>query len=85
MMHDIDLPLLYQYDGNCDRFEFVTEWNGNHSSNLIETNNTYYFDYTYDNEFGGTDLEEERGNIVQVDVYNSLKKLEKSYKIYYWE
>lgn len=82
---NIDLPLLYQYDGNCDRFEFVTEWNGNHSSNLIETNNTYYFDYTYDNEFGGTDLEEERGNIVQVDVYNSLKKLEKSYKIYYWE
>ncbi len=80
---NIDLSLLYQYDGNCDRFEFITEWYGNHSSNLIEMNNTYYFDYTYDNEFGGTDLEEERGNIVQVDVYASFKILKRYYKIRY--
>lgn len=82
---NIDFSSLYSSIFNYDRFDMVTEWFGMHSSNLIETDNLRYFDYTYDNEYGGNDLSEERGNIVQIDMYNQDKRLETTYKIYYWE
>ncbi len=82
---NIDLFLLYDEIGNFDRLERITEWCGKHPSFLIEKNNGVYFDYTYDNENGGLDLSDDRGKMTQMDVYNCDKRLEKIFKISYWE
>lgn len=82
---NIDLPLIYENIGNFERFEMVTEWFGRHPVHLIEKNNNRYFDYIYDNEFGGDDLSDDRGNLIQMDVYNQYNRLDKIHKIYYWE
>ena len=82
---NIDLFLLYEEIGNFDRLERMTEWCGKRPSFLIEKNNGVYFDYTYDNENGGLDLSDDRGKMTQMDVYNCDKRLEKIFKISYWE
>lgn len=80
---NINLPMLYENIRNNDRLEIVTEWFGKHPLYLIERDNGYYYDYSCDNENGGYDLSDSRGNIVQMDVYNCYKVLEKTFKIFY--
>ena len=72
---NIDLSLLYQNIGNFDRFEMVTEWFGEHSSYLIESDNNIGFDFSFDNKCV----------ILEMKEFNQFKKLKRIYKIYYWE
>ena len=55
------------------------------SSNLLETNIFNYFDYVYDKESDETDSTKDKGNIIQIIVYASNKKLRSTYKITYLE
>lgn len=82
---NIDLFLLYKEIGNFERLEQCTEWCGKHPSFLIEKDRGVYFDYTFNNENGGVDLSDDRGKLLQMDVYNCDKRLEKTFKISYWE
>ena len=82
---NIDLFLLYQEVKDFQRLERFTEWCGKRPSYLIEKDNGNYFDYTYDNEYGGLDLSDDRGKIIQMDVYDIGKRLNKTFKITYWD
>ena len=66
--------MLYRYIGNFDRFEMVSEWFGKHSNNLVEKDNGHSFKYVLDN-----------GNLIQIFEHNQFDRLEKTYKICYWE
>ena len=81
---NIDLLMLYKEIDNYVRLERATEWSGKHSKYLVEKDKGTYFDYTFENEFGGTDLSKGRGKITQMDTYNRHGRLEKIFKIYYW-
>ena len=82
---NIDFSMLLDNFSNQERFENVTEWMGKHSSNLLETNIFNYFDYVYDKESDETDSTKDKGNIIQIIVYASNKKLRSTYKITYLE
>ena len=76
LMNDtnVDFTMLYRYIGNFDRFEMVSEWFGKHSNNLVEKDNGHNFKYVLDN-----------GNLIQIFEHNQFDRLEKTYKICYWE
>ena len=79
---NIDLGMLYTYFALCDRFEMVTEWCGNHSLHLLERDKGNYFDYEYENEYGGNSSSSDRGNILSVNVY-LFDRLRVKYNIFY--
>ena len=79
---NIDLGMLYTYFALCDRFEMVTEWCGNHSLHLLERDKGNYFDYEYENEYGGNSSSNDRGNILSVNVY-LFDRLRVKYNIFY--
>ena len=63
----------------------MTEWFGEHSYNLVETCLGKYFDYEFDNEYGGMDFDtNDRGNLITVKIFSD-KKIDTIYKIYYLE
>ena len=84
---NIDLPLLEKAISNFQRIELATEWCGKHSLYFVNEDNGWYFDYTFENDYGGNDLSDDNnvGKLQQMDVYNTHKTLENTYKIYYLE
>lgn len=81
---NIDFYQLYRRTNGTDLFEMVTEWINCRSDCLIEKyiGSDTHFDYTFDNEYGGSSLSDERGNIVQMDVYQ-MGRIDLRFKIYY--
>lgn len=79
---NIEFGYIYLY-GEDNDIPLMTEWFGEHSYNLVETCLGKYFDYEFDNEYGGMDFDtNDRGNLITVKII-SHKKIYKTYKIYY--
>lgn len=78
---NLNLSLIDESIRDTNDFEMLTEWVCCHSSHLVEKSYNV-FRYTFDNEHGDVGTDGDKGNIIQIDVYQH-GKLNRSFKLYY--
>lgn len=78
---NLNLALIDESVRDINDFVLLTEWVSCHSKHLVEKR-YYTFSYIYDNKRGNSDKDENKGNIIRIDVYQH-GHLDKFFKLYY--